>query len=276
MTEDQNKHHLAHVGSPQLSGSTPQIRRADASACSQDSLDYSPMLRKLGALAHLTADEIAFIEGLQINLTDIPAGKDFVVEGDDFPATFILRQGWAVRYRMLLDGRRQILSFLLPGDVIGLHVNFRRRATYSVAAHTDCQLALVEPIRMLEIQQKFPILASALSWVTVREYAILAEHAVRLGRRSAYERTIHLLLELFNRLAVIGETIGTRYTLPVNQTDLSDALGLSLVHVNRTLRRLHQEGAIEISNSQVMLHDLDRLTAIADVPEAFLEDFAVL
>lgn len=238
--------------------------------------DFSPLIRKLGGLMQLSADEISFLEGLQINRAIVESRTDFVREGEDFEATYVLQRGWAIRYRTLEDGRRQIHGFLLPGDVVGLNVNFRRRATYSVAAHTECELALVEPMRLMEIQQRFPILSSALSWITVREYAILAEHAVRLGRRSAYERTVHLLLELYQRLELIGAADDLRFTFPVSQNDLSDVLGLSLVHVNRTIRRLNREQVVRIDRRHVELLDVDRLREIADMPEAFLEDFAVL
>lgn len=257
---------------PSAGRSTWQVRRRP-----HENADIaSPLVRKLSAIVRLSSEEISFLEGLQINRGPAPAGADFVREGEDFRETFVLISGWALRHRTLDDGRRQIIGFVLPGDIVGLNVNFRRRATYSVAAHTDCELALVEPMRMLEIYRNFPILASALGWITARDYAILAEHAVRLGRRSAYERTVHLLLELYNRLSLVGEIDGDSFALPVNQSDLSDALGLSLVHVNRTLRRLRNEGAIRMSRRRVTLHDIDRLSEIADAPDAFLEDFAVL
>ncbi len=236
----------------------------------------NPLVRKLSALMHLSAEEIDFLTGLQINLAELDGEKDFVVEGDEYRSSFIVLSGWAFRYRVLEQGRRQIISVVLPGDFVGLNVNFRRTATFSVATKTPCTLALVEPMRILEIHQKFPVLASALNWVTVREYSILAEQVVRLGRRTAYERMVHLLLELYHRLTLIGMAEDERFRLPVTQNDIGDILGLSDVHVHRTLRRLVGDGMITKQASHIVLCDVDRLTEIADSPEAFLEDFAVL
>ncbi|HMB75512.1 MAG TPA: Crp/Fnr family transcriptional regulator [Kiloniellaceae bacterium] len=234
------------------------------------------LVQKLSALIHLSAEEVDFLNGLHINRADVKAGCDFVSEGEEFRSSFVLRSGWALRYRLLKDGRRQIIGVILPGDFIGLNVNFRRTATYSVCAKTDCALAPIEPLRILEIHQRFPVLASALSWVTVREYSILAEHAVRLGRRTAYERLVHLMLELYHRLELIGLSEEHRFKLHISQKDLSDLLGLSTVHIHRTLRRLTADGLVSMERGEIRLKDIERLEEIADTPEPFLEDFAVL
>ena len=129
----------------------------------------SPLVMKLGGLVHLTEDEIEYLEGLQVKQGHLAPNEDLVVEGDEFRSTYIVRSGWGQRYRILQDGRRQITSILLPGDFIGLNSNFRRTANYSVGSLTDMEVGLVEPTRVIEIQQQYPILASALSWATVRD-----------------------------------------------------------------------------------------------------------
>ena len=247
-----------------------------ANTWTEAAVSENALVRKLSALIHLSAEEVDFLNGLHINRADVKAGTDFVSEGEEFRSSFVLRSGWALRYRILQDGRRQIIGIILPGDFIGLNVNFRRTATYSVCAKTDCSLAPIEPLRILEIHQRFPVLASALSWITVREYSILAEQVVRLGRRTAYERMIHLLLELYHRLALIGLAEKDRFELGITQKDLSDLLGLSTVHIHRTLRRLTREGLVSIRRGTVFLNDIEKLEAVADAPEPFLEDFAVL
>lgn len=241
-----------------------------------DESSVSALTNKLSAVIHLSAEEVAFLEGLQINVAEVEPNTDFVTEGEEFRSSFVLRSGWAYRYRLLNTGRRQIIGFILPGDVIGLNVNFRRTATYSVATRTSCSLALVEPLRILEIHQKFPILASALSWITVREYSILAEQVVRLGRRSAYERMAHLFLELYRRLDLVGLASADAFRLPISHADLSDCLGISEVHVHRTLRRLAADALVSRSEGYLTLIDAPRLEHVADSPEAFLEDFAIL
>lgn len=249
---------------------------ADTALLGIDEAKVSALTTKLSAVIHLSAEEIEFLEGLQINVAEVAANEDFVTEGKDFRSSYILRSGWAYRYRILSTGRRQIIGFILPGDFVGLNINFRRTATYSVATRTPCSLALVEPLRILEIHQKYPILASALSWITVREYSILSEQVVRLGRRTAYERMAHLFLELYHRLSLVGLAGSDEFRMPISYADLSDCLGISEVHVHRTLRRLTGEGLVSRQDRQLCLMDTDRLEEIADNPEAFLEDFAIL
>lgn len=235
----------------------------------------SALVKKLGALCLLTEDEIAFLEGLQNNTVDVAAGFDFITEGDDRKTTFIVMDGWAIRYVMLSDGRRQILSYALPGDILGLHINFNAKAVYSAAAMTGVRLAAVDPRRMLEVSQKYPILASGLSWCTAREFAILGDQAVRLGRLPAKSRVAHLLLELSHRLELIGETDGTWLEMPMTQNDLADTLGLSLVHTNRCLRELRKSGLITQTRDQIKLTDVDALIGMSDFNREHLTEFSI-
>ena len=215
--------------------------------------------RKLGAMTLLSDEEIEFLEGLHSNKIKVPKGVDFIVDGHDFNATFIVSKGWAVRYALTQTGRRQILSFALPGDILGLHVNFRRTATYSAAAMTDLELAVVEPLRMIEISQKFPVLAAGLSWCTAREFAILGDQAVRLGRLTARERIGHLILELWHRLRLVGLNDNEWMPFPMTQNDLADTLGLSVVHVNRQLQQLRGSGLIQMERNRVRISALEKL-----------------
>ncbi|MEX0369441.1 MAG: Crp/Fnr family transcriptional regulator [Tateyamaria sp.] len=235
----------------------------------------SALVRKLGALCLLSEDEIAFLEGLQINTIDVDPGVDFVTEGDDRKATFVVMDGWAIRYALLSNGRRQILSYALPGDMLGLHINFNAQATYNAAALSHCKLAMIDPRRMIEVYQKFPILASGLSWCTAREFAILGDQAMRLGRLPAKARLAHLLLELWHRLTLIGHTDGKWLELPMTQTDLADTLGLSLVHTNRSLGALRRSGLVSVSNTYIKLEDIGALTEMAEFRPEHLAEFSI-
>lgn len=188
-----------------------------------------------------------------------------------------MQSGWAIREKYLLDGRRQIFSFAIPGDFLGLHINFRRVAAYSIRALTDLELALVEPNRILEIYQHYPILASGLSWATAREYNMLGEHAVRLGWRSATERLCHLLLEMWRRLCVVDLSSETTENplleFPFSQQDVADTLGLSTVHVNRTFRALKEQEIIDYNNDFVRLNSVEKLSEIAEFDPTYLASF---
>ena len=236
-------------------------------------MDKSALTRKLGAMVLLSEEEVDFLEGLQNNVAELPKGHVFIEEGEEFKASFIVRSGWAVRYGLLSDGRRQILSFALPGDFLGLHINFRRVASYSAVALNKIELAVIEPTRLLEIYQKYPILASGLSWATAREFAILGDQAIRLGRLTSFERLAHMLLEIWHRLRLIGETDDDTFSFPVTQQDLADTLGLSTVHLNRQLMRLKREGFIAYNRNEVRLLDPTRLEELAEFNPEHLSEF---
>lgn len=235
----------------------------------------SPLVRKLGSLCLLSHEEITFLEGLQNNTADIEAGYDFVREGDHRKTTFIVIEGWAMRYTTLSNGKRQILSYAVPGDILGLHINFNARANYSAAAMNRLKLAVVDPRRILEINQKFPILASGLSWCTAREFAILGDQAVRLGRLPAQARLAHLFLELWHRLELLGLNDGEWFDLPMTQADLADTLGLSLVHTNRCIQGLRKDKLIEVSRDQIRLKDIDALIELSEFNTDHLAEFSL-
>lgn len=237
--------------------------------------ESSALVRKLGALCLMSAEEIDFLEGLQNNTIEVEAGVDFISEGDDRKTTFIVMEGWSIRYTILSDGRRQILSYALPGDILGLHINFNAQATYNAAAMNTLKLAAVDPRRVLEVYQKYPILASGLSWCTAREFAILGDQAVRLGRLPAKSRLAHLLLELWHRLELIGNNEGKLLEMPMRQVDLADTLGLSLVHTNRSLRALGESGLITVSRDFIKLEDIDALIELAEFNPEHLAEFSI-
>lgn len=235
----------------------------------------SAIVRKLGAMTLLSEIEIDFLEGIQNNTVSLPAGTDFVGDGEEFKATFLVREGWVARYILLPDGRRQILSFALPGDILGLHINFRRKSSYSAAAQSDVELALIEPLRMIEISQNYPVLAAGMSWCTSREFAVLGDQAVRLRRLVAYERMCHFLLEMWFRLRLIGLTEDRWFEVPLTQVDISDTLGLSLVHTNRQLGRLRRDGLINVEERSIKINDVDKMIEISGFNSEHLSEFRI-
>ncbi len=219
----------------------------------------SPIASKLGAFLDLHQESLAYLDGLQRNVQRFAAGADLIVEGESCDRIFVLQQGWTFSYKMLPDGRRQILNFGLPGDFLGVRASLFETAEHSRAALTDVVVSSF-PARMIaEICRTRPEIALAIQWASAREQAMLAEHLVSLGRRSAYERLAHLLLELLNRLQLVGMAGEASYALPLTQEILADALGLSIVHVNRTLRKLRERGLVETRDRKVVIRNVDRL-----------------
>lgn len=232
--------------------------------------DASALVRKLGGMALVSEEEVSYLEGLQANTLVLKRGADFMRDGGSISAAFIIRSGWAARYVLTAEGRRQILSIALPGDVMGLHVNFSRKATYSAMALSELELAVVEPMRILEISQKHPLIGSGLSWFTAREFAILGDQTMRLGRLSAHQRIAHFLAEIYFRLSFIGEVEDDTLYVPMRQADIADTLGLSIVHTNREIMRLRRDGLIETAGREIRIIDINRLCEVGNFDRSHL------
>ncbi|MDP2121874.1 MAG: Crp/Fnr family transcriptional regulator [Hoeflea sp.] len=236
--------------------------------------DASPLVRRLGRSMLLTAEEVDYLETMQVNQASVDKGDAFIHDGEVMRLTFLVRSGWVMRYRITAGGRRLIIGVSLPGDFIGLHVSFNTSSIYSAAALTKSSLALIEPVRILEIHRRFPVLASGLDWMTVRHANILAEHKVSLGARTAAQRILHFLLELWTRLEQVGQASGKGFELQLTQEQIGDCMGLSTVHVNRSIGRLCKENLMRIEKGFVSFPQIRRSVSFADFDDRFLMDFS--
>ncbi len=172
--------------------------------------------------------------------------------------------GWAILHIPLSDGRRQVLAFVLPGDSVGLRARERPLNRVQAQALTNLQLAQYPP------PGDNGAAACSLFGAAVAEESLLVDHIVKLGRKTAYERTIHTLLEIHDRLAAVGMVENGAFDFPPTQEVLADALGLSIVHVNRVLKQLRQEGMIAIAHRRLILLDRRRMQARCDYASTFL------
>ncbi|WP_340119768.1 Crp/Fnr family transcriptional regulator [Pelagibius sp. 7325] len=227
--------------------------------------------RKLSSVIKLSNAEIDCLEAMQKRVKAVPEGTEFVHDGEPYGYSYIVKQGWAIRFKTLSDGRRQILNFVLPGDFIGLFSPLFEVADHSVAALTDLELHPVEPAFLVDLFGNCPRLGAAVAWCAGRDEAILAEQVVRIGRRSAYERTGHIIVELLHRLRLVDEAGLNSFELPLTQEILADTLGLSIVHVNRTLRRLRENGLLRICGDRVVIEDLEALVSAAEFSPHYLD-----
>lgn len=192
------------------------------------------------------------------------SGHELIAEGEPLNRPYLLLEGWALRQRVLSDGRRQIFSFILPGDGFGFSPRHNGVSLSSTVALTQVVVARMPPLS--EALHRTPETAlSMTAWNMLnQEERSLVNETVRLGRQSAYERLIHLLLEIHDRLSAVGLARDGAFTMPFTQEVLSDALGLSTVHTNRTLQQLRRERLIETHMPMVKLLDLSLLAEIAD------------
>jgi CRP-like cAMP-binding protein len=176
---------------------------------------------------------------------------------------FFMLSGWACLARELDDGRRQLVAFLLPGDAVGFDLLTQSRESTKVSALTPVKIQRVRQSLMGELTGS-PGLNRALAIASDQQQKRLIDQVVRLGRQTAYERCAHLFLELHARLSEVGETQGDSFRLPVKQEVLADALGLSLVHVNRTLQQLRRDRLVEVHGGSAILHDRGALAEICE------------
>lgn len=221
-------------------------------------------LRQLNAFAPVTAPELAFIEALRSARVRVNAGGEIIAEQKPGGKLFTLYSGWAFRYKSLSDGRRQILNFLLPGDFIGLQEQFAEGATHGVEAVTDVALCVFARDSLWSLFREYPNLGYDLTWLAAREESLVDENLLTAGRRNATERVAMLLIHLYRRAQRVGMVQEGSVAFPINQQHIADALGLSLVHTNKTLRRLRKLGLHQIEEGRLRLLNPKALVRIAD------------
>ena len=224
-------------------------------------------LRQTSAFTAVKPDELDFIEDFRSGTASVPAGGTIMYEQKSSGKLFTLYSGWAFRYKTLTDGRRQILNFLLPGDLIGLQQEFSDSAMHGIEAVTDVALCVFPRDGLWKLFQTYPSLGYDITWLSARAEGMVDDNLLTAGQRNATERVAVLLMHLYRRMERIGLAEGGSIGFPLNQQHIADALGLSLVHTNKTLRRLQQLGLHELHNGRLRLLNPKALQRIADYYE---------
>ncbi|MGH6949425.1 MAG: Crp/Fnr family transcriptional regulator [Vitreimonas sp.] len=246
---------------PAVEGRAARPRRSSPPA-----LRLAPevVLRRYASLANLSTADMALLNSLAEGQSSIAAGQELECEGEPSRTPRLILSGWACRFRMLADGRRMILTFLVPGDA----VSSRRcaPALASTAALTPCRLADARPLwrAIAASDPAHAQLAQAQHILDVLDDCYLLDHIVRLGRQTAVERMCHLMLELRWRLRAVGLAHACEFALPLTQEAIGDAVGLSVVHVNRTLQDMRRRGLIELRQGRIALLQPDHMAEIAE------------
>ena len=199
-------------------------------------------LRSCKSFRPVTAEQLSVIQSVKRDHRALPAGSTIISAGAECPEMFTLYSGWAFRFKTLADGRRQILNFLLPGDLLGLQAAMFAAASHGIEALTDVEVCVLPRRKVWELFEDMPELAFDVTWLGSREESIVDENLASVGRRTAEERIAALLIMLFRRAELIGMVDGHSLEFPPTQQHIADALGLSLVHTNKTLGRLHRLG----------------------------------
>lgn len=193
----------------------------------------------------------------------LAAKRGLVGEGDRASSIFRLVEGWAGRCRFLSDGRRQLLSILLPGDFFGTQAMHLGRWDHSVYALTNIEFASIPATLFRQFVRERPGVADSIWTSEAIGASIQREHSVSLGQRSAIERISHICAETFLRLEKAGLTRGDTCDFPLTQADLADLAGLTAVHTNRMLQQLREQGLISLKRRHLTIHDHKRLQTLA-------------
>jgi CRP-like cAMP-binding protein len=223
----------------------------------------SALARRLNSFVEMSKDERGILVDLQSNRITFKRGQALIEQGQTAHEAFFLQSGWGCSFKILPYGDRQVIRFPIPGDCVGLRSIVLRTSDHTVSALTDVVVAAIEAPRILEIINKFPRLGAAFLWAVARDEAMVVEHLVNIGRRTAEERMAHFFLELAERLKLIGLATETEFEHPLNQSLVADVLGLSEVHVNRVLRQLREQDLLTVREGKVSIHDLRGLRKLA-------------
>jgi CRP-like cAMP-binding protein len=224
-------------------------------------------LRVLPLFSEVTAPELALIESLKKDQVVIDADQSIIHEGQGDAQLFTLLDGWAFRYKTLSDGRRQILNFLLPGDFIGVQQEMGGAASHGVQALTDVVLCAFRRDSLWELHRSAPTLSFSVTWLTAHEESMIDDNLLSVGRRSAEERIATLLIVMYKRVAALHPPDEASHSVPfpLTQQHIADSLGLSLVHTNKTLRKLEKRGLHRIEDGRLQLLDPRALSRLADL-----------
>jgi CRP-like cAMP-binding protein len=229
-----------------------------------------PLVERLGSYLSLTGAEVEFLQSLHQPKRKFSRHREIVIAGNRYDHVFILLGGFVSRYKILPDGKRLVLNVGLPGDLIGFPASLFETAVNSVSSLTEIEVAPVSFTTLFSLFTRFPRVGAALYWSCACEIAMQGEHLVDLGRRSAYERLAHLILELLVRLNAVGLANELSYRLPLTQELMADVLGLSGPHINRMIRCLREEGLVTIEDHHVVIHDLVSLSSLAAFEASYL------
>lgn len=226
-----------------------------------------PLAKCSGLVPH-SPDEIPHIERFKIGEIQVERGEVLIEQEITRGGLYTLLSGAMMRYRTMEDGRRQIVNFMFPGDLVGLESSFSQAATHSVEALTTARLCVFDSARYYELIVAQPSLGYDITWLAAKEETALEEHLVALGRRSARERVAYLAIWLWFRARGSCMTEGTRLDISITQAQIADMLGLSLVHTNRTVKALDRDGIVRWRQQSIEITNFAAAIDVAHYEEA--------
>lgn len=227
-------------------------------------------LRKLRKRDQISALEVEAIEGSIAEVRTLPADIVAIREGHELNVSTLLLDGWMGRTKMLATGERQITELHVAGDFADLHSFTLKRLDHDVVTLSECTVAIVPHQKLREISERLPHLTRVYWFMTNLDASITREWTLSLGKRQALARMANLFCELYVRLEIAGRTEGLSYEFPLTQAEISECLGLTGVHVNRTLQELRRLQLIQVAAKRVSILNFAALQAVAEFDPSYL------
>lgn len=231
----------------------------------------SILIRKLESIATLSDEERWAIQHLPVRTHNLDARQDVVRDGDQPTHCCLIVDGWTCRYKQLNGGRRQILCFHIPGDILDLQSLHVPTMDHSLATLTKAVVAFIPHESLRELMACFPSIAAAFWRDTLIDAGIFREWLISMGRRSAFEHVAHLFCELYLKLQAVGLATNFQCKLPITQADLADALGLTPVHVNRVLQEMRGRNLITLRGQMLVIQAWDELLRVSEFDPTYLQ-----
>jgi CRP-like cAMP-binding protein len=231
---------------------------------------YNPLIRKLESIFTLSDDERHALQELPMQVVAIKADQDIVREGDRPSRSCLILSGFACTYKVTVQGKRQIVSFNLPGDVPDLQSLHLKVIDNSISTISPCSVGFITHEDLRAICERYPRITAAFWRETLIDGAIFREWVLNVGRREAYTRMAHVFCELLTRLTAVGLVEDHACDLPITQGEFADALGVTTVHVNRVLQAMRADGLIELSGDRLNIPDWERLKQVGEFDPAYL------
>lgn len=246
----------------------PDKTSAEGSAATQRT--QHAVIDKLGRFVPLNEAEREALRQLSKFARRHSRGTDLIAEGEKPDSVFLLLDGWAYRYKHLVDGGRQIMAYLIPGDLCDVRIFLFEEMDHSIGLLSDATVAKIPAATMLDLMDRYPRIERALMWATLVDESTLREWLLNIGQRDALQRLAHLFCELCVRLSVVKLVDDAAYSLPLTQAELADTTGMTTVHVNRSLQRLRQDGLIVMKEGRLTILDFERLAKIGGFNATYL------
>ena len=232
--------------------------------------EANPLVRKMASIADLSSEEQNALRALPMTVREVRAVQDIVTEGDRPSHCCLILEGFAMRYKLTGDDRRQILSFHVPGEIPDLQSLYLKTMDHSLATVTAVRLGFILHRTVLDLMDRHPRIVGALWRETLVDAAIFREWMVGMGRRKAPSRIAHLFCEMYVRLETIGMARDRTVLLPFTQEEVGDSLGLSAVHTNRALQELRGQGLVTFERGRLTIHDWKELVRVGEFDPTYL------